>query len=135
MRKLLLLLFLPAFIEADAQFFNGRSALEQWRDSVMHSVRLTPIVSLKNLSFSRVGNTPERSIMFQNRPIEQSISPTSVQIGRFVVCDPPPIFQYNHRYFDDDQTILGALLDTFVDILIDNSSKPKSKPSKKTIDY
>ena len=135
MRKLLLLLFLTAFIEADAQSFNGRSALEQWRDSVVHSVRLTPIVSLKNLSFSQVGNTPERSIMFQNLPIEQPVHPASIQIGRLVVCDPPPIFQYNHRYFDDDQTILGALLDTFVDILIDNSSKPKRKETKKVIDY
>ena len=133
MRKLLLLLFLTAFIEADAQFFNGRSALEQWRDSVVHSVRLTPIVSLKNLSFSQFCKMPERSIMFQNRPIEQSISPTSVQVGRFVVCDPPPIFQYD--YYNDNRPIFGALLETFVDILIDNSSKPKSKQKKKTIDY
>ena len=134
MRKLLLLLFLTAFIEADAQFFNGRSALEQWRDSVIHSVRLTPIVSLKNLSFSQVGNTPERSIMFQNLPVEQPVHPASIQIGRFVVCDPPPIFQYD--YYNDNRPIFGALLETFVDILIDsNSSKPKSKPKKKTIDY
>ncbi|MBR6455398.1 MAG: hypothetical protein IKS72_00480 [Prevotella sp.] len=134
MRKLLLLLFLTAFIEADAQFFNGRSALEQWRDSVIHSVRLTPIVSLKNLSFSQVGNTPERSIMFQNRPIEQSISPTSVLVGRFVAYDPPPIFQYD--YYNDNRPIFGALLETFVDILIDsNSSKPKRKETKKVIDY
>lgn len=133
MRKLLLLLFLTAFIEADAQFFSTRSAIEQWRDSVIHSVRLTPIVSLKNLSFSQFSKMPERSIMFQNRPIEQSISPTSVQVGRFVVCDPPPIFQYD--YYNDNRPIFGALLETFVDILIDNSSKPKSKPSKKTIDY
>ena len=133
MRKLLLLLFLPAFIEADAQFFSTRPAIEQWRDSVIHSVRLTPIVSLKNLSFSQFSKMPERSIMFQNLPVEQPVHPASIQIGRLVVCDPPPIFQYD--YYNDNRPIFGALLETFVDILIDNSSKPKSKPKKKTIDY
>lgn len=125
MRKLLLLLFLTAFIEVHAQFFNTQPAIEQWRDSVIHSVRLTPIAPLKNLSFSQARNMPERSIMFQNRPAERPINPALVQFGRFVVCDPPPIFQYD--CYNDDSTILGSLLDTFVNILIDNSSKPKSK--------
>lgn len=134
MRKLLLLLFLTAFIEADAQFFSTRPAIEQWRDSVIHSVRLTPIVSLKNLSFSQFCKMPERSIMFQNLPVEQPVHPASIQIGRFVAYDPPPIFQYD--YYNDNRPIFGALLETFVDILIDsNSSKPKRKETKKVIDY
>ena len=133
MRKLLLLLFLTAFIEADAQFFNARPAIEQWRDSVMQSIRLKPMKSLDFKALAYLGNEQTHSIMFRNQPVRQPVNPSSIQVGRFVTYDPAPIFQYD--YFNDDQTVLGALLDTFVNILIDNSSKPKPKPRKKTIDY
>lgn len=133
MRKLLLLLFLTVFIEADAQFFNARPAIDLWRDSVMQSVRLKPVEGLHHRLLPHFGNEAKRSIMFQNRTVEQPVNPALLRLGRFVVNDPPPIFQYNYSY--EDQTIVGALLHTFVDILIDNSSKPKSKPRKKTIDY
>ena len=134
MRKLLLLLFLTAFIEADAQFFNARPAIEQWRDSVMQSIRLKPVKSLNFRSLAYSENEPTHSIMFRNQPVRQPVNPSSIQVGRFIVYE-PPIFQYNYYHYNDDQTILGALLDTFVNIIIDNSSKPKSKPKKKAIDY
>jgi len=134
MRKLLLLLFLTAFIEADAQFSSTRPAIEQWRDSVIHSVRLTPVKSLNFKALAYSENEPTHSIMFRNQPVRQPVNPSSIQVGRFVVYE-PPIFQYNYYHYNDDQTIVGALLDTFVNILIDNSSKPKPKPRKKTIDY
>ena len=134
MRKLLLLLFLTAFIEADAQFFNARPAIELWRDSVMQSIRLKPMKSLDFKALAYSGNDPTHSIMFRNQPVRQPVNPYSIQVGRFIVYE-PPIFQYNYYHYNDDQTIVGALLDTFVNILIDNSSKPKPKPRKKTIDY
>ncbi|MBR1469342.1 MAG: hypothetical protein IJ605_04445 [Prevotella sp.] len=135
MRKLLLLLFLTAFIEADAQYFSPRPAIEQWRDSVMQSIRLKPVKSLdfKTLSFPK--NEPTHSIMLRNQPVEQSINPASTRVEKFIVYDPEPIFQYNYYYYDNDRTIFGAMLDTVLDIIIDNTSKPKSKPKKKAIDY
>lgn len=145
MRKLLLLLFLTAFIEADAQFFSTRPAIEQWRDSVIHSVRLTPIAPLKNLSFSQVSNTPERSIMFQRQPNVKSPHQQAVWVGSFYVPRSSSIYDYrdyeylNNNYSFGDFMLYDVFLGTIVggiveDILIGNP-KPKSKPSKKVIDY
>ncbi|MBR5634083.1 MAG: hypothetical protein IKW78_02725 [Prevotella sp.] len=129
MRKLLLLLFLTAFIEADAQFFNGRSALEQWRDSVIHSVRLTPIVSLKNLSFSQFSKMPERSIMFQQESSANPVNPLAFRLGSLRVMVPIPL---NRSYYDDEDETLGeallmGILETTLDILFTKPPKPCKK--------
>lgn len=145
MRKLLLLLFLTAFIEADAQFFNARPAIEQWRDSVIHSVRLTPIAPLKSLSFSQVGNMSERSIMFQRQPNFKSPHQQVFQVGSFYVPRLSSIYDYrdyeylNNNYSFGDFMFYDVFLGTIVGGIVENiligNPKPKSKTSKKVIDY
>ena len=127
------ILFCVAIVDANAQYFSAQTPYDQWRDSLKHSIRLKPIVGLNYRHVPHFRNESNHSVVLRNRPVEQPINPVSIQVGRFAAYDPPPIFQYN--YYNDDQTILGAFLETFVDFLIDNSSKPKSKPRKKTIDY
>ena len=145
MRKLLLLLFLTAFIEANAQFFSTRPAIEQWRDSVMQSIRLTPIAPLKSLSFSQVVNMSDRSIMFHRQPNFKSPHQQVFQVGSFYVPRSSSIYDYrdyeylNNNYSFGDFMLYDVFLGTIVggiveDILIGNP-KPKSKPSKKVIDY
>ena len=129
------ILFCVAIIDANAQYFSAQTPYDQWRDSLKHSIRLKPIVGLNYRYVPHFRNESNHSVVLRNRPVEQPINPVSIQVGRFVAYDPAPIFQYNYYHYDEDQTIIGALLNTFVDILIDNSSKPKPKPRKKTIDY
>lgn len=134
-KKMILLLFCVAIIEANAQYFSAQTPYDQWRDSLKHSIRLKPIMGLNYRHVPHFRNESNHSVVLRNRPVEQPINPVSIQVGRFVAYDPAPTFQYNYYHYDEDQTIIGALLDTFVNIIIDNSSKPESKPKKKAIDY
>lgn len=127
MRKLLLLLFLTAFIEADAQFFSTRTAIEQWRDSVVHSVRLTPIAPLNYRALSLAHNLPERSIMFRQQPSIQSANPPAIRVGSFQLLVPIPL---NNSYDEDEtlgEVLLEGLLETTFDILFSKPPKPCKK--------
>lgn len=117
MKKTIILictLLLTAAFHANAQtlFVHTPTAV----DSTM--MRLQQRFDPFHLYVAKTDDLPQRSIMFSGMRMPSHIDTSPFRCGPYWVPDPPSLFMDDDIYYNSDNTLGGALLETLLNILL-----------------